>query len=85
MGRIVGVEAVDTRIASLKALGIAFIPVTEEIAQTAGKIALSTTRIPLADAIIAATALLHAEGIVVTDDEHFKHIKGVKAEWPKEI
>ena len=85
MGRIVGVEAVDTRIASLKALGIAFIPVTEEIAQVAGKIALSTARIPLADAIIAATALLHAEGVVVTDDEHFKLIKGVKADWSKEI
>jgi len=85
MGRIVGIDIVKTRIASLKASNITFIPVTEEISELAGKITLSTPRTPLADAIIAATALIHAGGTVITDDEHFSLIKSVKPEWLKEI
>lgn len=38
-------------------------------------------RTPLADSVIAATALsLHAP--VVTDDPHFQTIHGVKTRWP---
>ena len=85
MGRMVGIDAVRTRILSLRTSNVAFNPVTEEIAPLTGKIALSTTRTPLADAIIAATALIHAGGAVVTDDEHFSLIKSVKAEWLDEI
>ncbi len=59
------------RIMAFKASNILFIPVTEEVAHAAGAIALSTPRTPLADALIAATALVHAGGAVVTDDEHF--------------
>lgn len=58
------------------------IPVTEEIAHPTGRIVLRTSRIPLADAIIAATALIHAGGVVVTDDEHFKKIKAVTLYYP---
>jgi len=85
MGRIVGKDTVNARIMSFKASKIAFIPVTEEIAHAAGRIALSTPRTPLADAIIAATALVHAGGAVVTDDEHFDLINSVKREWLKKI
>jgi len=85
MGKIVGIDVVRTRFASLKASNITFIPVAEEIAQLAGKITLSTSRTPLADAIIAATALIYAGGAVITDDEHFCLIRTVKAEWLKEI
>jgi len=85
MGKIVGTDVVRTRIASLKASNIPFIPVAEEIAQLAGKITLSTPRAPLADAIIAATALIYAGGALITDDEHFSLIRNIKAEWLKEI
>jgi len=85
MGGIVGKDTVNTRVMSFKSSNIAFIPVTEEIAHAAGRIALSTPRIPIADAIIAATALVHAGGAVVTDDEHFDLINGVKREWLKKI
>jgi predicted nucleic acid-binding protein len=81
IGRILGIDVVKTRIASIKASNIEFIPVTEEIAQLAGKIIQSIRRIPLADAIIAATALVNAKGVVITDDRHFNFIKGVKAKW----
>ena len=36
---------------------------------------------PLADSVIAATALQHNVP-VVTDDPHFKLIKGLKTRWP---
>jgi predicted nucleic acid-binding protein len=52
--------------------------------EVAGRVALGAPRIPLADAIIAATALTHAGGAVATYDEHFL-IKGVRAEWLRGI
>ena len=38
-------------------------------------------RIPLADCVIAATALNH-NAPVVTDDPHFNMITGLKTRWP---
>jgi len=81
MGRILGTDAIKIRIASAKSSNIDIIPVTEDIAELAGKITLSTEKIPLADAIIAATAIIHAKGIIITDDEHFQTVKGMKAKW----
>ncbi|MEM2971970.1 MAG: PIN domain-containing protein [Candidatus Bathyarchaeia archaeon] len=85
IGRILGIDTVKIRIASAKSSNIKIIPVTENIAELAGKITLNTPKIPLADATISATALIHAEGIVVTDDEHFRTIKGVKIKWLKDF
>ena len=85
MGRIVGLDTVKARVTSIKASNIAFIPITEEIAQVVGRITLTTPRTPLADAIIAATALIHAGGVVITDDKHFDPIKGVKVIWLGEV
>lgn len=85
MGRIVGVEVIELRLASIRASGISVIPVTEEVARVAGKVALKAPNMPIADAIIAATALIHANGVVVTDDEHFKLLKDVKPKWLKEL
>lgn len=85
MGRMVGFEVVGTRLSSLRASNIAFIPVTDEIARAAGRITMTSPKIPIADAIIAATALLHAGGVVITDDEHFSIIKGIKLRWLKEV
>ena len=85
MGRVVGSEVVRLRLAFMGASGISAIPVNEEVAGIAGKIALKAPIIPLADVIIAATALVYANGMVVTDDEHFKLIAGVKPRWLKRI
>jgi len=81
MGRVIGKDVVKLRILSMKQSNISFIPLDEEIAHLAGMIALKIARIPLADAIIAATALIHAGGVVLTDDEHFKLIKGIRIRW----
>lgn len=42
------------------------------------KISLSMPRMPLADAIIGATALTHAGGVVITNDEHFTNVKALR-------
>jgi len=70
------------RIMSFKASNIAFIPVTEEIARAAGAIALSTPRTPLADVMITATALVHAGGAVVTDDEQILWRRPLRVQIP---
>jgi predicted nucleic acid-binding protein len=85
VGRILGAETVKIRIASTKSSNIKIIPVTEKVAEFAGKLALNTPKMPLADATIAATALIYAKGVVVTDDEHFRTIKGIKVKWLKEL
>lgn len=84
MEKLIGVKTVEMRIKSARAFNIIFIPVTEEVAKKAGLISLKA-RVPIADAIIAATALIYAKGIVITDDEHFELIKGVKLKWLTEI
>ena len=84
MGKLIGSKTVEIRIRSAKRHKITFIPVTERIAEKAGLISLKM-RIPIADAIIAATALIHAKGIVITDDPHFNLIKNVKVRWLTKI
>ncbi|HID90543.1 TPA: PIN domain-containing protein [Candidatus Bathyarchaeota archaeon] len=85
MGRRLGIEAVRMRIASMKASNIGLIPVTEDVASLAGRISLRAPSVPLADALIAATARIHSNGVVVTDDEHFGLIEGIKARWMAKV
>lgn len=80
MGRRIGEEAVTVRIASMKAKKIWLADVNENIASEAGRIKLSTPDVPLADAIVAATAKAFAP-LVYTDDSHFKQIDGIKVQW----
>ncbi len=77
----VGLDAVHLRVDSAKDAGIRFIPTSEEIAHQAGEILLREKDLPMADAIIAATAMAHAEGRVYTDDPHFKKIPGIRVIW----
>ncbi len=81
MGAEVGLETVRLRINSAKAVGVGFIPPSEEIASRAGEIALKDRELPLADAIIAATAMDQTGGRVYTDDPHFKKIPGIRIVW----
>lgn len=80
MGRRIGEEAVAVRVASIKAKKIWLADVDESIASEAGRIKLSEPHIPLADAIVAATAKSFAP-LVYTDDPHFEQVKGIKVHW----
>jgi predicted nucleic acid-binding protein len=79
----VGRDAVDVRIRSAKEAGLGFIPPSEEIASRAGEIALKHGDLPLADAIIAATAIDQTGGRIYTDDPHFRRISGIHVAWGK--
>ena len=56
------------------------IDIDYEIAVVSAELS-SKYRIPLADSVIAATAL-GAGCPLVSDDEHFRGIKGLKTRWP---
>lgn len=62
------------------------IPVTDDIAELAGELKFKYSGkdpkkgMPLADCIIAATAL-KTDSVLFTDDNHFKKIKGLKVQW----
>jgi len=62
-------------------------PVTDNIAEKGGQYKLKYTRnkgMPLADAIIAATA--HEEkATLISDEKHFKKIEEIEAKTPKEF
>lgn len=81
MAPAVGLETVQHRINSAKAAGIGFVPLSEAIASRAGEISLRDKTLPIADAIIAATALNMTQGRVYTDDPHFGKIHGIHAIW----
>ncbi len=83
MGAAVGLETVRLRIKSAMAAGIAFIPPSEEIASAAGELALRNRELPLADALIAATAIQESEGRVYTDDPHFSKVPRIRVIWGK--
>ncbi len=77
----VGLEAVRMRVESAKEAGIEFIPPSEEIARRAGEILLKRSGLPIADSIIAATAIVRAEGRVYSDDPHFNRVPGIRLVW----
>ena len=62
-------------------------PVTDKIAEKGGQYKFKYTRnegMPLADAIIAATA--HEEkAVLISDEKHFKKIEEIEAKSPKEF
>ena len=64
MAPTIGLETVQHRINSAKAAGIGFVPPSEAIASLAGEISLKDKTLPIADAIIAATALDKTQGRV---------------------
>ncbi len=76
-----GLDAVRVRIQSAKEARIEFIPPSETISHLAGEILLKDRSLPIADAIIAATAIVHTEGRVYTDDPHFEKITGIHPIW----
>jgi len=76
-----GLETLHLRIGSARQSRVRFLPVSEEIAERAGGIVLENRNVPLADSIIAATALVHTRGRVCTDDPHFASIPGIQPFW----
>jgi predicted nucleic acid-binding protein len=81
MGASAGLETTQLRINSARLAGVNFIPLSEKIALRAGEMILKNSDLPLADAVIAATALDVTRGRVYTDDPHFQKITGIHIVW----
>lgn len=70
----------------IRSSNFSIIPVTDGIAELAGKLKFECSGkdikkgMPLADCITAAAAL-KTGSTLLTDDDHFKKIKGLKVRW----
>ena len=78
--RHAGSREASEKCESLIVSGLEILPLTSEIALAAGDIRCGHRNVPIADCIIAATALLLA-GRVVTDDPHFSRMRGLRTTW----
>ena len=73
----------DKALAQLRALehaGLEVVPLDIGVARDAGALRCVHRDVPMADCIIAATAL-RLEGRVVTNDPHFSKVKGLRTIW----
>lgn len=73
----------DEALAQLRSLehaGLEMVPLDFELARDAGFLQCVHRDVPMADCIIAATAL-RLGGRVVTDDPHFSKMRGVRTTW----
>ena len=73
----------DKALAQLRALehaGLEVVPLDIGVARDAGALRCVHRDVPMADCIIAATAL-RLEGRVVTNDPHFSKVKGLRTTW----
>lgn len=72
-------EAVS-RLRAIEEYGLEIVPLDAAIAREAGLLRCAHRNVPIADCIIAATAL-RAGGRVVSNDPHFERIKGLRVTW----
>lgn len=76
-----GMAEARIRIESIKGFGLTTIELTSEIALEAGRLRCEYRGLPLADSIIAATALMKGSKTVISDDPHFEQIREIDVEW----
>jgi len=65
---------------SLVSSGLFIFPLSPQIAVLAGSLRCEHRDVPMADCIIAATAI-QTRGKVISDDPHFKRLGRVKVDW----
>lgn len=73
----------EKALAQLRALehsGLEVVPLDADLARDAGLLRCVHRDLPMADCVIAATAL-RLGGRVVTNDPHFSKVKGLRTTW----
>ena len=76
-----GKDVAETRLHLITQSDFEIVGLNVEIAKEAARLRCRHSILPTADAIIAATAIISKSFRVITDDPHFKEIKGTKTEW----
>jgi len=79
-GKKLGEEAALIFMKELTIRGASIVAIDESIATEAGKLALRHWNVPIADALIGATMIVHRAEHIVSDDKHFKDMK-LKTKW----
>lgn len=77
----IGRDVAELRIDTILKSGFAFVDLDPKIALTSARLRCRYKELPTADAIVAASAIETKSGRVVSDDPHFRQIKGIKTEW----
>jgi len=65
---------------AILASGLVLHPLTPAIAAEAGALRCTYRGVPMADCIVAATAV-HLDGRVLSDDPHFRSMRGIWTAW----
>jgi len=77
----IGKDVAELRIDTILKSGFAFVDLDPNIALASARLRCRYKELPTADAIVAASAIEKKSGRVVSDDFHFRQIKGIKTEW----
>ena len=76
-----GREVADIRINSILKSKLKTVDLDSQKAIEAARLRCKYADLPMADAIIAATAIRTSSDIIFTDDIHIKQIREVKTKW----
>ena len=77
----VGKDTAETRTNLILNSNFTIVDLDAATARVAGRIRCQNPKIPTADGIIAATAIITKSFRVVTDDPHFDSVREIKTEW----
>ncbi len=75
-----GRERALSQLRALEHSGLEIVPLDVSISRDAGLLRCTHRDLPMADCVIAATAV-SLRGRVVTDDPHFSRVKGLRTTW----
>jgi predicted nucleic acid-binding protein len=78
--RFRGADEAKNRYFSILRSGLIIEPMTADVSMEAGLMKCKYRRVPIGDCVIASTAKLKSAG-VLSDDEHFDQIKGIRRKW----
>ena len=76
----IGEATTRLRLKLLKERGLHTLPLSEEMALSAGSLLLRHQEVPVADALIASPVKLGEADYVITDDPHYKTL-GIRTKW----
>lgn len=79
-GKKVGLEVALAHIHELESRGAIVTDINRQVALEAGKLLIKHPDVPIADALLAASAKVYSTEYIVTDDPHFEKL-GLKTHW----
>jgi len=77
----IGKDVAELRLDTILRSDFVFVDLDRKIALTSARLRCRHKGLPTADAIVAASAIETKSGEIVSDDPHFRQIKGIKTEW----